>query len=115
MATAAPPAPTTAPPAEPAAPAPMTWWLPLAALVALVGVIGSLYLSLGMELKACPLCFYQRSFIMATLAVLAFGLFIREIPRGAVTPLALGPAMAGAYIAVMHVNAVYTGALECPI
>lgn len=90
------------------------FWTPLALLVAGVGVVGSLYLSLGMELKACPLCFYQRAFIMATLAVLLFGLFMRDIPRVALAPLALAPAVAGAYVAVIHTYKVYDGTLECP-
>jgi disulfide bond formation protein DsbB len=38
--------------------------------VSAVGTVGSLYLSLGMGLKACPLCFYQRTFMMSTAAVL---------------------------------------------
>ena len=37
-------------------------WAPL--LVALLAVTGSLWLSIGMKLKACPLCFYQRTFVM---------------------------------------------------
>jgi hypothetical protein len=44
-----------------------------AACFAAVGVGGSLYLSLGLGLRACPLCFYQRSFVMATLAVSSWG------------------------------------------
>jgi hypothetical protein len=111
MATAAPPsAPTAAPPARDL----RDFWMPLALLVAAIGVVGSLYLSLGMELKACPLCFYQRAFIMATLAILLFGLFLRDTPRAALAPLALGPAVAGAYVAAMHTYKVYDGTLECP-
>ena len=48
-------------------------WLWAATGLALVGTAGSLYLSLGMGLKACPLCFYQRTFVMAALAVLLVG------------------------------------------
>ena len=37
----------------------------LALLIALIGTAGSLWLSVGMGLKGCPLCFYQRSFVIA--------------------------------------------------
>jgi Disulfide bond formation protein DsbB len=90
------------------------FWTPLALAAAVIGVIGSLYLSLGMELKACPLCFYQRAFIMASAAILGFGLFMRDVPRAALAPLALGPAVAGACVAVWHVYKVHDGTLECP-
>jgi hypothetical protein len=90
------------------------FWTPLALVVAIVGVAGSLYLSIGMELKACPLCFYQRAFIMAAAAVLLFGFIIRDVPRAAIAPLALAPAMAGFWIALIHVYKAYDGTLECP-
>jgi disulfide bond formation protein DsbB len=75
---------------------------------------GSLYLSLGLDLKACPLCFYQRSFALAAILVLAM-LSVRDGVRssafGLVTlPLALG----GLGIAGFHVYLVQTGILECP-
>jgi hypothetical protein len=75
---------------------------------------GSLYLSLGLGLKACPLCFYQRSFALGAVLVLAM-LFVRDGVRsssfGLVTlPLALG----GLGIAGFHVYLVQTGVLECP-
>jgi hypothetical protein len=40
----------------------VTW---LALVAALVVSAGSLWLSLGMNLVACPLCFYQRTFASA--------------------------------------------------
>src|SRR5260370_8662109 len=49
-------------------------WVWAALLVALIALAGSLWLSMGMGLKACPLCFYQRTFVMAPVAVLVFGL-----------------------------------------
>src|SRR5262245_8623293 len=49
-------------------------WTCLALLASLVGVAGTIYLSLGLGLRACPLCFYQRVFIMGVAAVLAVGL-----------------------------------------
>lgn len=89
-------------------------WVPFAFAVAVVGVLGSLYLSLGMDLKACPLCFYQRAFIMAAAGILGFGLFMPDIPRSALTPLALTAAMAGACVAAWHTYLVANGTLECP-
>ena len=89
-------------------------WTRLAFFVSVVGVVGSLYLSLQMDLKACPLCFYQRAFIMSVAAVLGFGLFLPGVPNAALTPLALAPAVAGAGIAAWHVYLEVTGAMECP-
>src|SRR5438128_91889 len=37
-------------------------WLVLALVVSLAALGGSLALSLGLNLRACPLCFYQRTF-----------------------------------------------------
>jgi disulfide bond formation protein DsbB len=89
-------------------------WTRLAFFASVVGVVGSLYLSLGMDLKACPLCFYQRAFIMAVSAVLGLGLFMPGVPAAALTPLALAPAMAGACVAGWHTYLVANGTLECP-
>src|SRR5947209_7051199 len=64
--------PPASPPSE-AGPAASGWtWAALA--VAVAGLGGSLFLSLGMHLKACPLCFYQRTFAMSLVAVLGMGL-----------------------------------------
>ena len=104
-------------PMPPASPPPdlKILWLRLAFFVSAVGVVGSLYLSLGMDLKACPLCFYQRAFIMSVAAVLGFGLTLPGFPMAAATPLALAPATAGTWIAIRHVILDSTGVLECPI
>lgn len=48
----------------------LTEWAILAAALAAIGTIGSLDLSVGMGLKASPLCFCQRTFVMSVLAVL---------------------------------------------
>jgi disulfide bond formation protein DsbB len=80
----------------------------------LVGTAGSLYLSLGLGLKACPLCFYQRSFMMSTFAVLALGLAVdRRQPR-LYCLLSLPLAFAGGGVALFHEYLVVTGVLECP-
>ena len=41
-----------------------------------------------MELKACPLCLYQRVFVMGAAAVLWVGLPQRGIPAGILSALA---------------------------
>jgi disulfide bond formation protein DsbB len=90
---------------------PLSW----AALgLALVGTAGSLYLSLGMGLKACPLCFYQRSSVMAALAVLALGRVVEPARPGLLCLVALPLAAGGLGVAAFHEWLVVTGALECP-
>src|SRR5262245_40667214 len=90
----------------------ITLWLAL--LVALAAVAGSLWLSLGMKLKACPLCFYQRSFAMGVLGILAIGVLTGARYRGVLEVLALAPAIAGVGVAAYHVYLEVTGKLECP-
>jgi hypothetical protein len=109
----------TSPPPSPPAETPQTYsnyWNGVTLLVALVGVAGSLWLSMAMEpkLKACPLCFYQRSFIMAVAAVLGVGLLARVERPGLLSLLCLPLVAAGLSVALFHVNLERTGALECP-
>jgi hypothetical protein len=83
----------------------------LALFLASLGLAGSLFLSLGLGLKACPLCFYQRTFMMSIVAVLLLGWFLGM--RQAVLfawPLAL----AGLGVALYHVALEGRGRLECP-
>ncbi|MBI2804509.1 MAG: disulfide bond formation protein B [Planctomycetes bacterium] len=89
-------------------------WTRAALFVAVVGVLGSLHLSLSMDLKACPLCLYQRAFMMSVAAILAFGMFLPSLPTAALSVLALAPAVAGAGIAAHHAYLDATGVLECP-
>jgi disulfide bond formation protein DsbB len=87
----------------------------LALLVAVAGSAGSIWLSIGMKLQACPLCFYQRSFALGAMAVLCVGLASRleqGVPLGL---LALPLALAGLLIAIFHVRLEWTGVLECPL
>jgi Disulfide bond formation protein DsbB len=87
----------------------------MAALVAVaVSVAGSLYLSLGMGLIACPLCFYQRAFAFAVFGVLILGVFTRAWQTGYVNLMAFLPAMAGGVIAAFHTYLDGTGRLICP-
>lgn len=98
---------------EPSAPAPNRWtW---AALIAsLVTVAGSLHLSLGMDLVACPLCFYQRTFAMSVAGVLAIGLLTGAARGGVLSLLALPAAVGGLGVAAFHVFLELKGTLECP-
>ena len=90
-------------------------WIPLALFASAVGVTGSLYLSISLELKACPLCFYQRAFLMATATILFFGIWLRGVPQAALAPLALASTAAGTGIAAFHVYLDANGILECPL
>jgi disulfide bond formation protein DsbB len=77
--------------------------------------LGSLALSIALELRACPLCFYQRSFAMAALGALVLGLLV---PGPGSRPTALATALlcaaAGLGVAVFHVSLEARGTLECP-
>ena len=83
-------------------------------VLAIAGTLGSLFLSLGMGLKACPLCFYQRTFIMAATAVLLIGLAADRTRPGLFCLLSLPLALAGLGIAAFHEYLVVTDVLECP-
>jgi disulfide bond formation protein DsbB len=84
-----------------------------ATLLAVAATGGSLWLSLGMKLKACPLCFYQRTFVMAVAALMVTGLLAR-VPRGILCLLSIPAAAAGFGIAAFHVWLELSGKLECP-
>lgn len=86
----------------------------LAFLCSAAALAGSLSLSYGMGLKACPLCFYQRTFVMSLVAVLGMGL-LTPAGRGArLAWLALPLAVAGLGVAGFHVFLELSGKLECP-
>ena len=89
----------------------LTW---AALLAALGGIAGSLYLSLRMNLVPCPLCYYQRSFIMGVAAVLLLGLLTRASRVAPLSLLALPLGAAGAGVAGFHVYLEKIGRLECP-
>jgi disulfide bond formation protein DsbB len=89
-------------------------WAAVALAIALAGTAGSLYLSVGMGLKACPLCFYQRSFMMAALAVLAVGLAADRSQAHLLSLAAFPLAVAGMGVAGFHEYLVLGGTLECP-
>jgi hypothetical protein len=89
----------------------LTW---VALLVALAAVVGTVYLSLGMKLKACPLCLYQRAFVFGVFGVLAVGLIARGMRRGLLSLLALPMALGGLVVSGFHVYLELRGTLECP-
>ena len=89
-------------------------WALLALAVALLGTAGSLALSLGLGLKACPLCFYQRSFVMGAFAVLAVGLAVDRSQASLFSLLTIPLAAAGLGVAGFHEYLVLTNSLECP-
>src|SRR5438045_1145032 len=82
--------------------------------VAVAGTMGSLFLTLGMGLKACPLCFYQRTFIMAAAAVLGIGLIVDRARAATHCLLILPLAIGGLGVAAFHQYLVITDVLECP-
>ena len=104
---------STTPPAEPCCTlsSALTW---LGVLAGGVGIAGSLYLSLGMGLIPCPLCYYQRSFVMGATAVLLLGLLTGAGRLVSVAGLALPLAVGGAAVAGFHVYLEASGKLECP-
>src|SRR5438094_10025143 len=83
-------------------------------LVALIALAGSLWLSIGMKLKACPLCFYQRTFVMGVVAVLGVGLLAGQRHRVVLNLLALPLALGAFGVAAFHVYLEQNGQLECP-
>lgn len=89
-------------------------WLTAATIISAVGTSGSVFLSMGLGLKACPLCFYQRSFVMAALAVLALGRILDRSRPGLICFLAVPLVWAGLGVAAFHEYLVLTGVLECP-
>lgn len=90
----------------------LTW---LALVIAALGVFGTIWLSLGMKLIPCPLCYYQRTFVMSAFGVLAAGMLspLRSSPL--ITLLALPLALAGVTVAADHVQREGRGLLECPL
>jgi len=85
-----------------------------ALIAAAASVGGSLYLSLGLGLIACPLCFYQRTFAFAVLGVLILGVFTRARESTFVHLMALLPTIAGGVVAAFHTYLEASGKLICP-
>jgi disulfide bond formation protein DsbB len=80
------------------------WGAMFASLVALA----------GMGLKACPLCLYQRTFVMGVVGVLAVGFFVKELQPKALSLLALPLAVGALAVVGWHEYLEQSGGLECP-
>jgi disulfide bond formation protein DsbB len=89
-------------------------WTWAALLVSLVGAAGSLWLSIGLDLVACPLCFYQRALMLGVSGVFLVGLLSGRQRAGVVSLLALPLTIGGLGVAGMHVAKELNGELECP-
>jgi len=86
-----------------------------AALAVASGTLaGSLALSLVLGLKACPLCFYQRTFAMGLMGVLGMGLVAGVGRAERLSLLALPLATAGLGVALFHVSLELRDKVECP-
>jgi disulfide bond formation protein DsbB len=90
-------------------------WTTLALVVAIVVLAGSLWLSLGMKLKACPLCLSQRAFVMGVVGILALGCKTRMRGTAAPALLALPAAVGALGVVSFHEYLEWTGKLECPL
>jgi disulfide bond formation protein DsbB len=87
----------------------------LALLAAAVALLGSLDFSMRQNLVACPLCLYQRVFLMAVISTLGLCNLVpllRETGIG--TRLALPLAVAGLGVVVIHVRLEWNELLVCP-
>lgn len=87
----------------------------VALVVSLAALGGSIFLSLGLNLKACPLCFYQRTFVMSLVAVLGTGLVLHGGRGIRISLFALPLATAGLGVALFHEFLELKGTLECPL
>jgi disulfide bond formation protein DsbB len=86
-----------------------------ALVFSLVAAAGSLFLSLGLGLLACPLCFYQRTFAFALVGLLLVGLALPNREPRRLCVLALPLAVGGLGVAAFHTYLVASGKLECPL
>ncbi len=102
------------PPEKPQTQGATSAWLLLPLLIALAGTWGSLHLSMSMGLKACPLCFYQRTFVMSVLSVLVVGWLADRSQAGLLSLLCVPLAVGGLGVAGFHEYLVLSGKLECP-
>lgn len=98
-------------PGLPSNPTPLFWAL---LVLTLLTAFGSLFLTLGMQLVACTLCFYQRTFILALSAILIVGVTLGLHRQGVLSVLALPLVSAGLCVAVFHHWLEYRRVLECP-
>jgi disulfide bond formation protein DsbB len=81
----------------------------LALLLSAGAAAGSLYMSLGMGLQPCALCFYQRAFAFGLVGVLATGILVFRDQGAKLCKVALPVAVAGLGVAGFHVWLGWTG------
>ena len=87
-----------------------------ALVVAALGLAGSLHLSIGLGLQACPLCIYERTFLMGVVAVLGLGGYVPALWKSGAAPwLALPLAVAGLGVAAFHVWLDMSEFMVCPL
>jgi len=87
----------------------------LAFVLSAVGLAGSIFLSLGMELHACPLCIMERTFLMGVVVVLLVSWLTPALRgTGLGCRLALPLALAGLVTASFHCYLEWNGTLVCP-
>ncbi|MFL5241228.1 MAG: disulfide bond formation protein B [Gemmataceae bacterium] len=90
---------------------PISW---LTWLVAVIALAASLGLTLSLQLRACPLCLYERLFVMGVVAVYTVGLLLHQRPGERLGFLAL-PMAAGALTTIgFHEYLEFNHKLECP-
>jgi disulfide bond formation protein DsbB len=85
-------------------------WLAVGALIATIATLGSVWLSLGLGLHPCELCWYQRTVLYPLPVLLAVGAFrrARRVVR-VVLPLALLGAAIAAYHSVLQITVTSCG------
>jgi hypothetical protein len=94
----------------------MSVWTWLAVLVSSLGVAGSLGYSTAQGLIACPLCIYQRAFMMAVSCILIVGGLLANVrPTWRLSLVALVAGVSGLGVAGWHVYLEAAGKLECPV
>ncbi|GIW80707.1 MAG: hypothetical protein KatS3mg105_2514 [Gemmatales bacterium] len=86
----------------------------LACLLAVLGSAGSVWLTKYLGLIPCPLCYIQRTFILAAAGILLLGLLVEMQPPAVISLLTLVPAVAGMIVAAFHVYKEAVGDLVCP-
>jgi disulfide bond formation protein DsbB len=67
-----------------------------------------------MGLKACALCYYQRTFVMGVAGVMLMGLLAGARPAGLTSLLSLPLAVGALGVALWHEYLEINGKLECP-
>jgi hypothetical protein len=90
-----------------------TW---AAFFTSLLALTGSLLLSwLPPRLQACPLCLYQRLFVMGVVGVLGVGLCVGGVRPGLLSLLTLPLATGALLVVIFQLYLIQAGVLECPL